>query len=85
MLFNYQERPPWWLCRRAPDANGATHNHPAHQGERVPDPEKAAHSCKEGFIDEDPSPAVLKTEFPPELEHVIEHPPRTVCTFFPLL
>ncbi|KAK9904925.1 hypothetical protein WJX75_005725 [Coccomyxa subellipsoidea] len=37
--------------------------------------EKAAHSFQEGFIPQDPSPAVLKTEFPHELEHVTEHPP----------
>ncbi len=45
------------------------------------DADKAAHSFQEGFIPQDPSPAVLKTEFPPALEHVTEHPPlKTVCT-----
>ncbi|CAL8464276.1 g3811 [Coccomyxa elongata] len=39
------------------------------------DADKAAHSFQEGFIPQDPSPAVLKTEFPPALEHVTEHPP----------
>ncbi|BDA49861.1 probable ADP-sugar pyrophosphatase at N-terminal half [Coccomyxa sp. Obi] len=39
------------------------------------DADKAAHSFQEGFIPQDTSPAVLKTEFPPALEHVTEHPP----------
>ena len=38
------------------------------------DPVEAA---QEGFIPPDDSPAVLKTEFPAELEHVTEHPPRS--------
>lgn len=41
--------------------------------------EKAAHSCKDGFINKDSSPAVLKTEFPAKLEHVTHESPRTVC------
>ena len=34
-------------------------------------------AAQEGFIPPDDSPAVLKTEFPAELEHVTEHPPRS--------
>lgn len=77
------------VARAEPHSNGdAKHisgscdtERPGAIGGGVIDADKAAHSFQEGFIPQDPSPAVLKTEFPPALEHVTEHPPlKTVCT-----
>ncbi len=69
------------LCRKAADAHEQhrSSQHRAH--EREANGHDAAHPDKhelieethqEGFIETDPSPAVLKTEFPPKLEPQLE-------------
>lgn len=57
----------------AQHANGVHAAHP-----RSPDKHALAEQThQEGFIDTDPSPAVLKTEFPPKLEPHLEQPHKT--------
>ena len=54
----------------AQHANGTHVGHPRSQDKHV----LAEQTHQEGFIDTDPSPAVLKTEFPPKLEPHLEQP-----------
>lgn len=56
--------------------SSAQHANGTHVGlPRSPDKHALAEQThQEGFIDTDPSPAVLKTEFPPKLEPHLEQP-----------
>ena len=69
------------LCRKAADAHEQHRSSQHGVSERQANGHDAAHPDKhelieethqEGFIETDPSPAVLKTEFPPKLEPQLE-------------
>ena len=74
------------FCRKAADAHEQHRSlqHGASQwqanGHEAAHPNKhelIEETHQEGFIETDPSPAVLKTEFPPKLEPHLENPLKT--------
>ena len=74
------------LCRKAADAHEQHRSSQHEVSGRQANGHDAAHPDKhelieethqEGFIETDPSPAVLKTEFPPELEPQLEDSLKT--------